>query len=62
MKCIIIILIVITYLNRNGWIRGAVLDVHSVEPLPEKSPLWSLPGAIITPHVAGASDPESVCN
>lgn len=37
-------------------IHGAALDVFSEEPLPENSPLWSVPGLIITPHVSGAFD------
>jgi phosphoglycerate dehydrogenase-like enzyme len=39
----------------NGRLRGAVLDVFQTEPLPPESPLWSLPSAILTPHVAGVS-------
>lgn len=35
-----------------GRIRVA-LDVTDPEPLPAEHPLWSLPGALITPHVAG---------
>ena len=34
-----------------GRIRVA-LDVTDPEPLPEGHPLWSAPGAIVTPHVA----------
>lgn len=34
-----------------GRIRAAV-DVTDPEPLPDGHPLWSAPGAIITPHVA----------
>jgi phosphoglycerate dehydrogenase-like enzyme len=33
----------------------AALDVTDPEPLPAGHPLWSAPGLIITPHVAGAS-------
>ena len=35
-----------------GRIRAA-LDVTDPEPLPDGHPLWSLPGVLITPHVAG---------
>lgn len=33
----------------------AVLDVTDPEPLPPEHPLWSAPGCMITPHVAGAT-------
>jgi phosphoglycerate dehydrogenase-like enzyme len=39
----------------SGRIAGAGLDVTDPEPLPDKHPLWSTPGVIITPHVAGRS-------
>ena len=35
---------------QEGWIAGAGLDAHGIEPLPEDSPFWSLPNVIITPH------------
>lgn len=38
-----------------GRLAGAALDVTAVEPLPPSSPLWEMPGVIITPHVAGQS-------
>lgn len=38
-----------------GRLRGAVLDVFREEPLPSESPLWTLPGVLITPHVSGVS-------
>jgi phosphoglycerate dehydrogenase-like enzyme len=37
---------------RRGRLR-TVLDVVDPEPLPPDHPLWSAPGAIISPHVAG---------
>ena len=37
---------------RKGRLRAA-LDVFETEPIPEDSELWSLPGLLITPHVAG---------
>ena len=38
---------------RDGQIAGAGLDVFQVEPLPSDHPLWTMPGVLITPHVAG---------
>ncbi len=35
---------------REGWIAGAGIDAHSVEPLPADSPFWEAPNTIITPH------------
>lgn len=34
----------------DGWIAGAGLDAHGVEPLDPVSPFWDLPNVIITPH------------
>jgi glyoxylate reductase len=36
-------------------LAAAALDVTDPEPLPAGHPLWSSPGALITPHVGGAS-------
>lgn len=35
---------------QEGWIAGAGLDAHGVEPLPADSPFWDAPNTIITPH------------
>jgi phosphoglycerate dehydrogenase-like enzyme len=39
----------------DGHLRGAGLDVFRQEPLPETSPLWTLPNVLITPHVSGVT-------
>lgn len=39
----------------QGGLRGAVLDVVEVEPLPEDSPLWDMERVMITPHASGPS-------
>jgi phosphoglycerate dehydrogenase-like enzyme len=38
----------------SGRLRAA-LDVTDPEPLPAGHPLWSAPGLLLTPHVAGAT-------
>ena len=38
----------------SGHVRAA-LDVTDPEPLPAGHPLWSAPGALVLPHVAGGS-------
>ena len=43
---------------RTGRLAGAALDVFAAEPLPDDSPLWTLPTVIVSPHVAGRFDVE----
>jgi phosphoglycerate dehydrogenase-like enzyme len=42
----------VTALTRR-WIAGAALDVFESEPLDENSPLWDVPGLIVSPHMSG---------
>ncbi|WP_051563858.1 2-hydroxyacid dehydrogenase [Enterovibrio calviensis] len=44
---------------RQKRIKGAVLDAHSIEPLPSTSALWQHPNVWITPHIAGATKAQS---
>ncbi|MCJ8140951.1 2-hydroxyacid dehydrogenase [Falsirhodobacter halotolerans] len=44
---------------RQGALAGATLDVFEREPLDPDHPLWSLPGVLITPHLASVALPES---
>src|SRR5690606_23283765 len=38
-----------------GRLRGAALDVFAHEPLPERSPLWTLSNVLILPHVSATT-------
>lgn len=40
---------------REQWFAGAALDTHFQYPLPPEHPLWSLPNAILTPHISGSN-------
>ncbi|MFJ3302592.1 D-2-hydroxyacid dehydrogenase [Streptomyces sp. NPDC086549] len=35
------------------WIAGAALDVFADEPLTPESPMWRIPGLIVSPHMSG---------
>jgi phosphoglycerate dehydrogenase-like enzyme len=41
---------------QDGHLGGAFLDVFEHEPLAHDSPLWRLPGVMVSPHSAGHSD------
>ncbi|GHB28628.1 D-2-hydroxyacid dehydrogenase [Streptomyces chryseus] len=38
---------------RKRWIAGAALDVFAAEPLTPQSPLWDVPGLLVSPHMSG---------
>ncbi|MFF6787385.1 NAD(P)-dependent oxidoreductase [Streptomyces sp. NPDC012510] len=42
----------------SGRLAGAALDVFDQEPLPPRSPLWDMPGVMISPHTAGETTSE----
>ncbi|ETW11388.1 D-3-phosphoglycerate dehydrogenase [Roseivivax marinus] len=44
---------------RDGHLSGATLDVFAHEPLASDHPLWTLPGVLITPHLASVALPKS---
>ena len=44
---------------RSGHLGGAALDVFATEPLPQDSPLWTMPNVLVSPHSASTSDREN---
>ncbi len=40
---------------RSRWIAGAAVDVAATEPLPPDSPLWRVPGLLVSPHMGGTA-------
>ena len=44
----------------SGHLDGAVLDVTTPEPLPADDPLWRAPNLIVTSHVSGAGQSDSM--
>lgn len=41
----------------SGQLGGALLDVTAIEPLPDSSRLWNHPSVLLTPHIAGLTNP-----
>jgi phosphoglycerate dehydrogenase-like enzyme len=44
---------------QEGLIKGAALDVTTIEPLPDESPLWDMPNVLLLPHVASWTDKQA---
>lgn len=44
----------------GGRLRGAVIDVFGTEPLPPEHPFWTMPGIVVTPHMASMASHETV--
>ncbi|HEX8754895.1 MAG TPA: glyoxylate/hydroxypyruvate reductase A [Steroidobacteraceae bacterium] len=43
----------------SGRLSAAVLDVCDPEPLPAGHPFWQHPSILLTPHIAGVTQPET---
>jgi phosphoglycerate dehydrogenase-like enzyme len=39
-------------LLQSGALRGAALDVFTIEPLPAGHPFWTMPNVLLSPHTA----------
>jgi phosphoglycerate dehydrogenase-like enzyme len=44
----------------DGRVGLAVLDVTAVEPLPQDSPLWTLPNVMLAPHIAAKTEANDI--
>ena len=44
---------------REGWIAGAGLDAHEIEPVPPDSPFWSIPNVFISPHCSSTGTAQA---
>ncbi|HEY1299971.1 MAG TPA: glyoxylate/hydroxypyruvate reductase A, partial [Stellaceae bacterium] len=42
-----------------GQLSAAALDVFREEPLPPEHPFWRHPRILVTPHIAGSTNPET---
>jgi glyoxylate/hydroxypyruvate reductase A len=43
----------------SGQLSAAALDVFRDEPLPPEHPFWRHPRILVTPHIAGTTNPET---
>ncbi len=48
--------VALTQALQDGVIAGAALDVFETEPLPAESPLYTLPNALVTPHMSAHTE------
>lgn len=43
----------------DGHLSGATIDAFRTEPLPPEHAFWTTPGIIVTPHIAGSTEPAT---